>query len=160
MPMGAVIFVDFWLFKKRKLFGLQDDYAERSGSTFNWAAAVAWIATLVICVTLVILDPKIYGYRPFQIYFVSLPGWFVAALLYITVSIVVQRELYMNPVFRRLCQLVSWLSLAGIVVPGIVYYSGTVTLDDVKVLMIISTVLWFIATPLWMGMMDKKAAEG
>jgi purine-cytosine permease-like protein len=156
MPMGAVIFVDFWLFKKRRLFGSQDDYAERSGIDFNWAAGVAWIATLVICVALVILDPEINGVRPFQIYFVSLPGWFVAALLYIAVSVIVQRRLYLNSIFRLVCQLLSWISLAGIVVPGAVYLTGGVSLEDVQLVMIISTVVWFIATPLWMGMLDKK----
>jgi purine-cytosine permease-like protein len=153
MPMGAVIFVDFWLFKRRFL-GLQDDFAERRGIQFNWAAAVAWIATLVICVSLVIMNPTIYGIQPFQIYFVSLPGWFVAALLYILVSVVVQRELYLNTAFRRVCQLLSWVALAGVVVPGAMFLSGAVSLADVKMVMIASTIGWFIATPLWMGVLD------
>jgi purine-cytosine permease-like protein len=156
MPMGAVILVDFWLFKKRKFFGLKDDYAERKGLDVNWAPAVAWIATFAICIALVFIDPEINGYRPFQIYFVSLPGWFVAAFLYLAVSAVVQRQTYLNPLFRLLCQLLSWVSLAGVVAPGAVYLAGAASLDDVKTLMIASTVLWFIATPLWMGVLDRK----
>ncbi len=76
MPMGAVIFVDFWLIKK---FGLQSNYAEVSGKLFNWAAGAAWLVTLGICLILV-------KYAGIQIYFVSLPGWFVAAFLYIVIS--------------------------------------------------------------------------
>ncbi|MBN2181807.1 MAG: hypothetical protein JW715_07815 [Sedimentisphaerales bacterium] len=83
MPMGAVIFVDFWLIKK---FGLQSSYAEASGKLFNWAAGAAWLVTLGICLVLV-------KYAGIQIYFVSLPGWFVAAILYIVVSKIYQKKI-------------------------------------------------------------------
>jgi purine-cytosine permease-like protein len=76
MPMGAVVFVDFWLIKK---FGLQSSYAELSGKTFNLAAGLAWLVTLGICSFLA------YTGRV-QIYFVSLPGWFLAAVIYVAVS--------------------------------------------------------------------------
>ena len=82
MPMGAVIFVDFWLIKK---FGLQSNYAEMSGKLFNWAAGLAWFITLGTCLLLV----KFVG---IQIYFVSLPGWFVAAVLYIVISKLYQQK--------------------------------------------------------------------
>lgn len=87
MPMGAVIFVDFWLFPK---FGLAPAYAEKSGSTFNWAAAVAWFATLGIAVWLVQSGAT-------QIFFVSLPGWFIAAALYIVGSKLLQRGTERTP---------------------------------------------------------------
>ena len=83
MPMGAVIFVDFWLMRK---FGLQSNYAELSGKTFNLAAAVAWVVTLAVAWVLV-------KYAGVQIYFVSLPGWFVAAGLYIVVSKFYQKKI-------------------------------------------------------------------
>jgi len=76
MPMGAVIFVDFWLLRK---FGLRSNYAEFSGKSFNWAAGLTWFLTLGICVGLVNI-----GHVP--IFFVSLPGWFVAAVLYVILS--------------------------------------------------------------------------
>ncbi len=82
MPMGAVIFVDFWLIRK---FGLQSSYAERSGATFNWAAGAAWLVTLAIAFVLV-------KYAGLQIFFVSLPGWFIAATLYVGLSVVYQRK--------------------------------------------------------------------
>jgi purine-cytosine permease-like protein len=83
MPMGAVIFVDFWLIKK---FGLQSYYAEASGKLFNWAAGAAWLVTLGICLILV-------KYAGIQIYFVSLPGWFVAAILYVVISKFYQKKI-------------------------------------------------------------------
>ncbi len=76
MPMGAVVFVDFWLLKK---FGLQSNYAEVSRKSFNWAAGLTWFLTLGTCVALV-------QFAGVQIYFVSLPGWFVAAVLYVVLT--------------------------------------------------------------------------
>jgi purine-cytosine permease-like protein len=108
MPMGAVIFVDFWLIKK---FGLQSYYAEASGKLFNWAAFIAWLVTLSICTILVkmsvIIDWLVakdilsmsdrLGWikQTFtvQIYFVSLPGWFVAAILYVVISKFYQKKI-------------------------------------------------------------------
>ena len=73
MPMGAVIFVDFYLLKR---FGLQSSYAEVSRTSFNLAAGLTWFLTLGICTALV-------QFAGIQIFFVSLPGWFVAAVLYV-----------------------------------------------------------------------------
>ena len=81
MPMGAVVFVDFWLFPR---LGLRSFFAEATGIGFNWAAGVTWFATLGICTWLVL-----GGHT--QIFFVSLPGWFIAAVLYIVLSRLYQR---------------------------------------------------------------------
>lgn len=76
MPMGAVVFVDFWLLGR---FGLKRNYAEFSGRAFNWAAGLTWFVTLAACWALV-------RFGGVQIFFVSLPGWFVAAVLYVLLS--------------------------------------------------------------------------
>ena len=76
MPMGAVVFVDFWLARR---LGFQDNYAQRRGIAFNWAAGLTWFITLAVCVALV-------RYAGVAIFFVSLPGWFVAVALYIGLS--------------------------------------------------------------------------
>ncbi len=81
MPMGAVIFVDYWMLKR---LGLQSSYAEISGKSFNWAAGLTWFLTLGTCFCLV----KFAG---IQIFFVSLPGWFVASILYVVLC-----KLYQN----------------------------------------------------------------
>ena len=86
MPMGAIIFVDFWLFKK---FGLRSNYAEFSKNNFNIAAGIAWFATLGICSWLA------YTGRV-QIYFVSLPGWFLTTILYISISLFYQKREFRN----------------------------------------------------------------
>ncbi len=85
MPMGAVVFTDFWIFPK---LGLTQYYAEHRGLRINWAAGIAWIATLVICVALVLS-----GKPQFQLYFVALPGWFIATALYIGISKFTQKGL-------------------------------------------------------------------
>jgi purine-cytosine permease-like protein len=84
MPMGAVIFVDFWLIRK---FGLQSNYAELSRKSFNWAAGLTWFLTLGACVLLV-------QFAGVQIFFVSLPGWFVAAVLYVVLSKFYQSKIH------------------------------------------------------------------
>jgi purine-cytosine permease-like protein len=82
MPMGAVVLVDFWIIQK---FGLQSNYAEWSKKSFNWAAGLAWFITLGICTALV-------RYAGIEIFFVGLPGWFIAAVLYLLLSKLYQRK--------------------------------------------------------------------
>jgi purine-cytosine permease-like protein len=106
MPMGAVVFVDFWLIRR---LGMQSNYAEVSRQGFNWAAGLTWFLTLTACVLLVkfsvLLDWLVrvgvladserlqWMKETFtvQIFFVSLPGWFVAAVLYVVLSKFYQR---------------------------------------------------------------------
>jgi len=87
MPMGAVVFVDFWLFPK---LGLRSLYAEATGDKFNWAAGLTWFVTLGVCTWLVLSGRT-------QIFFVSLPGWFVAAILYFVLSKFYQRKAVTAP---------------------------------------------------------------
>jgi len=141
MPMGAVIFVDYWFARR---LGFQQNYAEQSGESFNWAAGVTWFATVAVCVAMVV-------YGNVEIFFVSLPGWFIAAALYIVVSHIYQRRIHRTTTFCRLMQAISWASIAAVVVPGLLFLSGTLELDRVKLIMIAGTVVWFISTPLWMG---------
>ncbi len=81
MPMGAVIFADFHLMKRLKL---RSWYAELAQISFNPAAAAAWILTMLLCWGLV-------KYAGLQIYFVSLPGWFIAIGLYLLISKIYQK---------------------------------------------------------------------
>jgi purine-cytosine permease-like protein len=83
MPMGAVIFIDFWVLKK---IGLKNNYAELSGESFNWAAALTWGGTVAFCFYL----RDVVGVHKF---FVSLPGWFVAAILYMVISKIYQKKI-------------------------------------------------------------------
>jgi purine-cytosine permease-like protein len=83
MPMGAVIFVDFYLLRK---FGLQSNFAESARDNFNWAVGLTWLLTLAACWGLVWYAGKD------KIFFVGLPGWFLAAILYIVLSRFYQRR--------------------------------------------------------------------
>ncbi len=82
MPMGAILFTDHYLFK---CLGLIPYYAEQSRSHFNMAAAIAWLLTLVICMLLVLK-------AGIPIYFVSLPGWFIAVISFLTFSYFSSRD--------------------------------------------------------------------
>jgi len=83
MPMGAIIIMDVYIIPK---MGLTSNYAEASGKTFNAAAAVAWILTLVVSLLLNI-------YAGIEIFFLGLPGWFVAAALYLVGSKLIQKSI-------------------------------------------------------------------
>ncbi|HOX55454.1 MAG TPA: hypothetical protein P5205_01040 [Candidatus Paceibacterota bacterium] len=80
MPMGAVIFMDFWVLPK---LGLRSNFATLARIPFNWAAGLAWCLTIAVCTGLVLTGRT-------QIYFVSLPGWFVTSLLYVGLSKLLQ----------------------------------------------------------------------
>ncbi len=78
MPMGAVIFADFWLFPK---FGLISNNAEKNNTMFNWPAAIAWLGSLTIVFML-----------PIEIFFKGLPAWFIAVILYSLLSFLEQKK--------------------------------------------------------------------
>ena len=147
MPMGAVVFVDFWLIKK---FRLKDNYAQVSGTPFNWAAGLAWFVTFGICMWLVVTGR-------IQIYFVSLPGWFLAAVLYILISVIYQKKIRpeithkQSPKMKMIAQILSWISLVVLIVPSVLFLTGkTASLEQVKWVMLLATIFWFVTAPLWM----------
>jgi NCS1 family nucleobase:cation symporter-1 len=75
-PMGAVIVVDYYLMNK---FGLQDEHAQRSGTSFNIAVLVAWLLPVGVGLYL------IYGQGLFAAYAV-IPCWFACGVLYLLLS--------------------------------------------------------------------------
>lgn len=52
---------------------------------------------------------------------------------------------------RVLLQLVSFIALAGVIVPPLLFLMGKLDLDRTKMLMLVATIGWFAITPLWMG---------
>jgi len=81
MPMGAVIFADFWLLPR---LGIRQYWAEGRGLLFSWPAAVAWGGTLAACWAI----NQVWG---LEIFFLGLPGWFIATALFVGSSWVQQR---------------------------------------------------------------------
>ncbi len=52
---------------------------------------------------------------------------------------------------KQITQLVSWLCLIVLVVPSVLFLTGKLpSLDQVKLVMLITTVVWFVSAPLWM----------
>lgn len=82
MPMGTVIFIDFWVLPK---LGMKRFYAEVAGIKINWAAGVAWVLTLCICLALIFGA----GYDKF---FLFIPAWFIAAIIYVIGSKMIQKN--------------------------------------------------------------------
>ena len=82
MPMGAVIFADYWLLPK---LGLRQDYAELKQLVFGWPALVAWLVTLGTCLFM----NEVWHV---EIFFLGLPGWFIAIGLYVGCCLLQQRR--------------------------------------------------------------------
>jgi hypothetical protein len=47
-------------------------------------------------------------------------------------------------------RILSWLALAGTIVPALLFFNDQATLDQTKSWMLASTVLWFATAPAWM----------
>ena len=48
-------------------------------------------------------------------------------------------------------QLVSWVALAATIVAPVLFFAGQISLEQTKSAMLIATIAWFAAVPLWMG---------
>ena len=82
MPMGAIIFIDHYLMKNLNMYS---NYAELAGIKFSIPAAITWFITLGLCVAMNIAGGV-------EIFFLGLPGWFIAAILYIVSSKLTQKK--------------------------------------------------------------------
>ena len=51
---------------------------------------------------------------------------------------------------KRTAQIVSGLAFVGTILPAMLFFAGGLDLDQVKAWMLAATVVWFVATPLWM----------
>lgn len=75
-PMGAIVFVDFYLMKR---FGLREEYANQVGLRFNFAVLVAWL--LPVSVGLYFIEVQ----HVFAAYAV-VPCWLASGVLYLVLS--------------------------------------------------------------------------
>lgn len=81
-PMGAVIFVDFYLMKK---FGLRDEYATHSGVSINVAVMIAWLLPVAVGLYLILVQGVFAAYA-------VIPCWLACGLLYLLISKVSQKQ--------------------------------------------------------------------
>jgi len=54
---------------------------------------------------------------------------------------------------KTVARIISILSLVGTITPALLFFGGRIDLAQVKSWMLIWTVAWFVATPIWM---DRK----
>lgn len=79
-PMGAVIFVDYWLMKK---FGLRDEYAHETGSSVNVAVLVAWLLPVAVGLYLIFWQGLFAAYA-------VIPCWIACGIIYLVLSKMLQ----------------------------------------------------------------------
>jgi len=82
MPMGAVIMMDVYVLPK---LNLKSNFAEFFNRRFNPSAAISWVLTLLSAVFFNV-------YFGVEVFFLGLPGWFIASLVYIISSKIVQQK--------------------------------------------------------------------
>ncbi|NOY38238.1 MAG: hypothetical protein GXO83_11785 [Chlorobi bacterium] len=83
VPMGAVIFADYYLIP---YLNLQPYYAEKTGINFNIAAGATW---------LIMLGVALLGnlYFKIDLFFLPVPVWIISLLVYLALSKWTQNEL-------------------------------------------------------------------
>ena len=82
-PMGAVIFVDYWLFRH---LGLQDELAHENELSFNISVAVAWLLPVAVGLYLIFWQGLFAAYA-------VIPCWFACGVIYLIMSRVTQGKL-------------------------------------------------------------------
>lgn len=70
-PMGAILFVDFWLLRKKG----KDELATRTGSSSNWIVLVSWLLPVAIGLHLIFREGIFAA-------FLVVPCWLGAGVLY------------------------------------------------------------------------------
>ena len=81
-PMGAVVFVDFYLMKK---FGLQEEYAAGKGIRVNLAVLIAWLLPVTIGLYLIFWQGLFAAYA-------VIPAWIACGIIYLVLSKATQQS--------------------------------------------------------------------
>jgi purine-cytosine permease-like protein len=100
LPLGGFIFIDVWLLPK---LGLRGGNAERTGALIGWPAALAWIGALAFSLFVYgkdhypLFQAVLAGHLPHwldsyqpDLFYLVLPEWFLAMVLYILFSAIQQ----------------------------------------------------------------------
>ena len=56
-------------------------------------------------------------------------------------------------------KLISWISLIAVIAPSILFLAGRMELDQVKWIMLISTVVWFVSASMWMWRKNSDSSN-
>lgn len=60
---------------------------------------------------------------------------------------------------NTILKIISAIGLILTLGPSVLVFLGLISLETHKILMLIGTVLWFVATPFWMYRKSTKASE-
>jgi len=60
---------------------------------------------------------------------------------------------------KPIARVVSWAALACTLLPPVLYFAGRIDLPAAKLWMLVATVAWFAATPVWMEHDSTDAGE-
>jgi purine-cytosine permease-like protein len=89
-PMGAVVFVDYFLMKR---FGLSDEYAERTNTSVNLAVLVAWLLPVAVGLYLIFYQGIFAAYA-------VIPAWFACGVIYLMLSKAIQKPVTNQPTVK------------------------------------------------------------
>jgi hypothetical protein len=53
-------------------------------------------------------------------------------------------------------RLVSWLALAGTILPPVLFLNDRLSLEQTKLWMLVATIAWFATAPVWMDRRDAS----
>ena len=57
----------------------------------------------------------------------------------------------MNPIVKT----VSLIALVVAILPSVLFFAGAISHDLMKWISLVGTIVWFVATPMWMGRNEK-----
>ena len=56
---------------------------------------------------------------------------------------------------KILIKSISYLSLALTIIPSFLVFTGNISLDSGKILMLVGTIVWFVSAPSWMNKVQE-----
>lgn len=57
---------------------------------------------------------------------------------------------------RTIIRLIGYIGIVALIAPSILYLAGKMELDQVKAIMIVATIVWFVASVIPIWNLDKK----
>lgn len=81
IPMGGIIFADYYLFSK---LGLESYFAEKYNRNFNTAAGATWFLLLIAA----LIANRVFG---IELFFLPFPTWIIAIVMYAGFSWIYQK---------------------------------------------------------------------
>ena len=81
MPVGAVVFAEHWIVPR---LGYSNDRVEKRKEYLYWPAMLTWFITLLSC--------YVINWLGLGLFFLWLPGWFLAILVYLLLVTLVEKS--------------------------------------------------------------------